>query len=165
MNKHIKSGFTLVELLIVLVITAIALGFVYGLYTTVYVKLSNQARLDNTIQRIYYLFVSTRREAFLKNQIFCIKYANKKFSSFVDNDLDGVSDNGNEVTVEIPDEITVYINGSITNDIKIYSRDALFLKFFNDSFSSEYSNMEIKLQLDQDEKVLKITNSLPEILE
>ncbi|MDK2886706.1 MAG: hypothetical protein PWP54_1269 [Thermosipho sp. (in: thermotogales)] len=165
MIKNSKSGFSLVEVLTVLIIMAIIFGLVYGMFTVVYIKLSNQAKLNNSIQRVFYLFVSTRREAFLKDQVMCIKYENKKFSSFVDNNLDGVSDNGNEVIVEIPDQIDVYIDNLIVNNINIYSRDGMFLKLSKGAFTFDYSNMEIKLQLNEEYKIMKVTNSLPEILE
>ncbi|MBO8161232.1 MAG: prepilin-type N-terminal cleavage/methylation domain-containing protein [Thermosipho sp. (in: Bacteria)] len=165
MVKNVKSGFSLIEVLVVLTIIAIISGIAYGMYSGIYVALSNRSKLTNSIQRVFYIFVSARREAFLKNNILCIKYEDKKFSYFTDNDLDGISDNGNEVVTEIADDVTVLFDNKNINSIKIYTFDGMFLKYSNNSFSFDYSNMEIKFQLNKEYQILKITNSLPEILE
>lgn len=124
----VKTGFTLLEILIVLVILSVLFGIGYVSFETVYRNISTESRLSGISQNLFFFLVEARRGAVLKDTIYCIKFNGGKFYSFVDEDLDGNSDNGKKSEISLEESMEVYVNGNKVENFEIYTYDAFFFE-------------------------------------
>lgn len=159
------KGFTLIELLIVIVIISIVMSVSFVGFQTMYKNYSTESKLSGILQNLLFLFIDARRTAIIEDDVVCIRYANGEFSYYIDNNLDGTPDSNVISSFKTDENIKVYLNDEEKSSFLIYTYDSLFFKNNAGVFESSYSNTEIKILLDSREKILKIENSLPKVLE
>ncbi|MBT1247967.1 MULTISPECIES: prepilin-type N-terminal cleavage/methylation domain-containing protein [unclassified Thermosipho (in: thermotogales)] len=160
----VRKGFSLIEVLIVITIISVLMGIGYVGFEVVYKNTTINSKLSGITQNLFYLLVDARRGAVIKNRIHCIKFENGKFSSFVDEDLDGISDDGKKSEFSLEDSMEVYLNGNKVNNFLIYTYDGFFLKNIGGYLNTDYSNLEIEIKLEKSKKII-IENSLPKMAE
>lgn len=168
----VKNGYTLVEMLTVLLIISFILGISAVIYNGYAKHLENDAKLTNLSENLFFLLVDARRRGFFGDNIICVKYENRTFSYFIDNNVDRTPDDGiifNSVT--IPDDIKITINDKdLSNLNDLYTFEGLFVQYKRDEngipyFSNKYRNLKIELSIDKNKKIVQLDNSYPEIQE
>ncbi|QTA37289.1 prepilin-type N-terminal cleavage/methylation domain-containing protein [Thermosipho ferrireducens] len=156
------KGFTLIEILIVLVIISIISGIFFLNANEIFVRLSSEAKLINLQENIYFLLSLARKES-VDTQPIKIEYKNHKIRVFKDTNLDGIPDSSIITEIKVPDNIEIIFNGiSVTEINDMYAIDGIFTKYIgNYKFDLSYQNCEFKVKDSRSQKIIKIINSLP----
>lgn len=102
----------------------------------------------------------------------CIRYFNRTFEAFVDNDLNGVSDNGQVLSrfslsdKDYENVILVFNNQQVDQITDLYTVDGIFVKKTSGNILDlSYSNATFQFTLDDKTITVRLEDSLPKIIE
>lgn len=173
-----RSGYTLTEMIIAMLIIALILGIATPIVYNLAKNLPAEAKLTSVSQKLFFLLSDARREGFNGNSIVCIKYEDREFLAFIDNDFDGQTDkkdnNGKEEYIARFDfrdsdysGMIFKFNGSeVTRITDLYTIDGIFVKHLSGSnFDVSYSNCTFEFSLQGKSVFVKIEDSYPKIIE
>ncbi|HOJ94388.1 MAG TPA: prepilin-type N-terminal cleavage/methylation domain-containing protein, partial [Fervidobacterium nodosum] len=142
-----KLGYTLSELLISMMIISILALISVPIYYRMAKILPEEAKLTTAAQKLFFLLSDSRKNGFVQNNVVCIKYENRTFSSFIDNDFDGNPDENKIISffslnTEDTKDIKVKFNNQEISSIKdFYTVDGIFVKSTGSgNFDLSYSN-------------------------
>ncbi len=178
----LNPGYTLIEVIVTLAIISLIVSISSLNFTNVYKNLSADAKLMQSAEKVNFVFSRSRVNGFVNRDIYAVRYqqdnVNKKgtFKAFLDNNMDGVSDDGNSIIAEIDlsqIKVDILCNGNHLNSITdMYSVDGMFGKYIGKASGTNdpiidpvYGNMKITLSIDKYQKIINISNSLPDIQE
>ncbi len=174
-ESKMKKGYSLLELLVVLSIIALILVITTVSLGQAYRKLSREAQLTAVVEKVFYAICEARRRGAVDDYIVMIKYEDRTFQVFKDNDLDGQPDGDTFpiLSVGIPSNIAVKLNETDVERVgDWYSMDAAFFTLRTKEegqqtlrFLTIHSNLDISFSIDKVSRTIRIRNSLPTILD
>lgn len=172
-SRLFRQGYTLTEVLVSIILISFMLAIATPVFYRMATILPKEAALTGLSQRLFYLLSDARKTSVLSNDIICVKYSNKVFQTFVDNNLDGVPDDNKIISTfnfssADYNEVKFYFNnGEITTgSINIYVVDGIFIRKVTDNqIDTTYSNSQFKFSLGEKSVVVRLDRSLPIIEE
>ncbi|MCX7653811.1 MAG: prepilin-type N-terminal cleavage/methylation domain-containing protein [Fervidobacterium sp.] len=166
-----RKGYTLTEV----IISVILISLIFAISVPVYYRMStilpSEAQLVSVAQKLLFLLSDARKLGFLGNDVICIKYSNRIFETFVDNDLNAQPDNNKpiskiDLTVRDYENITLTFNGQqVTQISDLYTVDGVFAKKVGNTLDLTYSNATFQFLLQGQSIRVVIEDSLPKIIE
>ncbi|MGC8902662.1 MAG: pilus assembly FimT family protein [Fervidobacterium sp.] len=167
-----SKGYTFTELMVAILLISLLMAISIPLYYKMSSVLPKEAKLLNVSQKFFFLLSDARKTGFNGSDVVCIKYENRTFSSFVDNDLDGTPDNQVSISsLSLNDkdyqEIIVKLNGKEVQSITdLYTVDGIFVrKDKSNTMSLDYSNATFEFVIGDKSIAIIIEDSYPKILE
>jgi len=168
----LRTGYTLVETLIAILLIAIIMGISTPVISKMAQKLPIEAKLTSLSQKLFFLLSDARREGFIGNSVVCIKYENKKFYAFIDNDFNGIPDDGKYISsFEFENKdyegVVFKFNDEEVSEIKdLYTIDGLFVKYLSGPvFDLTYSNCTFEFSYGGKSVQVVIQDSYPKLIE
>jgi len=169
----LRIGYTLVEILIAILLIAIIMGISTPVISKMAQNLPVEAKLTSLSQKLFFLLSDARREGFIGNSVVCIKYENKTFYAFIDNDFNGIPDDGKYISsFEFKNKdyegVVFKFNSMEVSKIQdLYTIDGLFVKYLSDSklFDITYSNCTFEFSYGDKSVQVLIQDSYPKLIE
>lgn len=181
----ILSGYTLIEVLIVLVIIGTMLAVGIPVYTAMIEKIRSDAVVTSHTQKVFYLFALARRTGFGHGNIVRISYVPMStgvvFIAFVDSDTNGEPDLGSFLYGNTPTlpvglpasdvQVRIIKDGQqLTSLNDLYTADGLFIRKVRDTqagpeFDDYYKNLTIEITNGRERKQVLIENDLPKLID
>lgn len=172
-HQHSKQGYTLTEVLVSIILISFMLAIATPAFYRMATTLPKEATLTELSQKLFYLLSDARKTSVLSNDIVCIKYSNKVFQTFVDNNLDEIPDDNKIISTfnfssANYNAVKFYFNNvEITNsNVTMYVVDGIFVrKVSNNQIDTSYSNSQFKFTMGEKSIVIKLDRSFPIIQE
>jgi len=168
----VKRGYTLTEVLISIILISFLFAISTPLYYRMAYTLPSEAKLTSVSQKLFFLLSDARKRGFLGSDVVCIKYSNRTFETFIDNDLNGVSDNGQILSnIDLSDKdykdiVLVFNDQQVDQITDLYTVDGIFAKKTSGNILDlTYSNATFQFALDGKTITVRLENSLPKITE
>lgn len=166
------KGYTFTELMIAILLISLLMAISIPLYYRMTSTLPYEAKLLSVSQKLFFLLSDARKTGFNGDNVVCIKYENRTFSSFIDNNLDGIPDNKmvlSSFSLKDKDyqEIVVKFNGKeIQSLTDLYTVDGIFVrKDQSNTMNLDYSNTTFEFVLGKKSVNIIIENSYPKLVE
>lgn len=168
----VRRGYTLTEVLISIILISTIFAISIPLYYRMARVLPSEAKLTSISQKLFFLLSDARKRGFLGSDVVCIKYSNRTFEAFIDNDLNGVSDDGQilskfDFTGKDYENVVFTFNNQQVNQITdLYTTDGIFAKKLSGNvLDLVYSNATFQFTLEGKTITIRLENSLPKIIE
>ncbi len=168
----VKRGYTLMEVLISIILISVIFAISMPLYYRMARVLPSEAKLASISEKLFFLLSDARKRGFLGSDVVCIKYSNRTFEAFIDNDLNGVSDDGQVLSkfdltgTDYEKVVFTFNNQQVDQITDLYTTDGIFAKKTSGNILDlVYSNATFQFTLDGKVITIKLEDSLPKIIE